>query len=187
MRALVTASFWMLPVGTGLEEPMRLHGGFTSASQVRVLRRARAADLHSPGPSGLLVFRSVGRRAALVSVLWPGQAVGSRGSGSRCRPQSSSQCVAGWSNPTTFKAFAFWQGLEQGCGGAGRGPAQGNRSPRSASRGDFPRLLPPTQQLPPLVLEWDQALPAKSSWLYNSAPGWAAPVSRSKNQAEPRM
>lgn len=32
----------------------------------------------------------------------------------------------------------------------GRGlGAQGNRSSRSASRGDFPRLLPPTQRLPP--------------------------------------
>lgn len=61
--------------------------------------------------------------------------------------------------------------------GPGRGlSAQGNRSSRSASRGDFPRLLPPTQGLPPLVLELDQALPAKSSWPHNSAPGWAAPV-----------
>lgn len=61
--------------------------------------------------------------------------------------------------------------------GPGRGlSAQGNRSSRSASRGDFPRLLPPTQGLPPSVLEPDQALPAKSSWLHNSAPGWAAPV-----------
>lgn len=67
--------------------------------------------------------------------------------------------------------------------GPGRGlSAQGNRSSRSASRGDFPRLLPPTQGLPPLVLELDQALPAKSSWLHNSAPGWAAPVWGAKIQ-----
>lgn len=67
--------------------------------------------------------------------------------------------------------------------GPGRGlSAQGNRSSRSASRGDFPRLLPPTQGLPPLVLELDQALPAKSSWLHNSAPGWAASVWGAKIQ-----
>lgn len=74
------------------------------------------------------------------------------------------------------------------CGWAGRGlSAQGNRSSRSASRGDFPRLLPPTQQLPPLVLEPDQALPAKSSWLYNSALGHTAPAGGAETGAEPRM
>lgn len=70
--------------------------------------------------------------------------------------------------------------------GLGEASAQGNRNSRSASRGDFPRLLPPTQRLPPLVLELDQALPAKSSWLHNSAPGWAAPVWGAKTRAEPR-
>lgn len=84
-------------------------------------------------------------------------------------------------NPS--KPLPSWQGLEQGCGGAGRGlGAQGNPSPRSASRGEFPRLLPPTQRLPPLLLELGQAFPAKSSWLHNSAPGWAAPVLQSENQ-----
>ena len=44
--------------------------------------------------------------------------------------------------------------------GPGRGlGAQGNRSSRSASRGDFPRLLPPTHRLPPSLLEMDQVLP----------------------------
>lgn len=72
--------------------------------------------------------------------------------------------------------------------GPGRGlGAQGNRSSRSASRGDFPRLLPPTQRLPPLVLEMDQVLPAKSSWPYNSAMGWAAPVWGAKTRAGPRI
>lgn len=64
--------------------------------------------------------------------------------------------------------------------------AQGNRSSRSASRGDFPRLLPPTQRLPPSVLEMDQALPAKSSWPHNSEPSWAARVWGAKTRKGPR-
>lgn len=89
--------------------------------------------------------------------------------------------------PKPSKHLPFWQGLGQSCGWAGRGlSAQGNRSSRSASRGDFPRLLPPTQRLPPLVLELDQALPAKSSRLHSSAPGWAAPVWGAETRAEPR-
>lgn len=71
--------------------------------------------------------------------------------------------------------------------GLGRGlGAQGNRSSRSASRGDFPRLLPPTQRLPPSVLEMDQALLAKSSWLHGSARSWAAPVWGAKTRTGPR-
>lgn len=70
--------------------------------------------------------------------------------------------------------------------GPGRGlRAQGNTSSRSVSRGDFPRLLPPTQQLPPLVLEMDQVPPAKSSWQHNSALGWAAPVWGAKTRQDP--
>lgn len=77
----------------------------------------------------------------------------------------------------------FGRAWSRAAAGPGRGlSAQGNRSSRSASRGDFPRLLPPTQGLPPLVLEPDQALPAKSSWLHNAAPGWAAPVWGAKIQ-----
>lgn len=64
--------------------------------------------------------------------------------------------------------------------------AQGNRSSRSASRGDFPRLLPPTQRLPPSVLETDQALPAKSSWLHNSEPELGCSCLGSKNQERPQ-
>lgn len=112
---------------------------------------------------------------------WP---AGSWGSGSQVaglswQPMKASEqhSVHGW--------LVQHQNLQSIClsGWAGRGlSAQGNRSPRSASRGDFPRLLPPTQWLPPLVLELDQALSAKSSWLHNSAPGWAAPVWESKIQ-----
>lgn len=96
--------------------------------------------------------------------------------------------IAGWADTRTFKASAFLAGPGADYGWAGRGlSAQGNRSSRSASRGDFPRLLPPTQQFPPLVLEPDQALPAKSSWLYNSALGHTAPAGGTETGAEPRM
>lgn len=71
--------------------------------------------------------------------------------------------------------------------GLGRGlGAQGNRSSRSASRGDFPRLLPPTQRLPPSVLEMDQAPLAKSSWLHDLVRSWTAPVWGAKTRAGPR-
>lgn len=143
MRALVTASFWMLPVGTGLEEPMRLHGGFTSASQVRVLRRARAADLHSPGPSGLLVFRSVGRRAALVSVLWPGQAVGSRGSGSRCRPQHTHSAWLAGPTPQLSKHLPSGRAWSRAVAGPGEARRRGIEAPDLHPEATFPGSFRP--------------------------------------------
>lgn len=68
----------------------------------------------------------------------------------------------------------------------GRGlGAQGNRSSRSASRGDFPRLLPPTQRLPPC--SGDGSGPSRQVLIAAQlSPRLGAPVWGTQTRAGPR-
>lgn len=104
--------------------------------------------------------------------------------------KASEQLSARLAGPTPepSKHLPFWQAPEQGCGWLGRGlSAQGNRSPRSASRGDFPRLLPPTQRLPPSDLDLDQHFQPSPHGCTTQSWAGLRLSGEAKTRAEPRI